>query len=205
MSSLPPISNEPSLNLWRYADAQGRPRGPVSFDELKRLAAAGVVKPGTLVKTEGLNTWQPFSSAACLPDSAVSPEPPLPPACDQQRSSITFSSALAKEETEGRGVKAIELGCLSTVGLSGSFVAGFLVSLTGIGAIVGIPVMLLSVILAFIAPIMGWNLAPRHWLSGSCPYCEYPELKVRDNVPGVNCPACNKRIVIREKQFKKVG
>ena len=50
-------SDEKPGDSWYYADAQGKPCGPVSYDELKHLVASGTVKSGTLVMKKGGTVW----------------------------------------------------------------------------------------------------------------------------------------------------
>lgn len=47
---------------WHY-EQNGQPTGPVSEDELRRLAAAGAVTPATRVWAEGMGDWQAASAA----------------------------------------------------------------------------------------------------------------------------------------------
>lgn len=58
---------------WYYAEA-GQQKGPVNETELQALAAAGTVKPDTLVWHEGLAGWQPYAQAA-----GGAPVPPVFP------------------------------------------------------------------------------------------------------------------------------
>lgn len=59
---------------WHYA-VGGQQKGPVSEDELKKLAASGVIKPDTLVWKDGWPEWRSYASAsgadASDPDTAV--------------------------------------------------------------------------------------------------------------------------------------
>jgi len=75
MSTFPPIPSEPSPNRWYYADDQGESRGPILFEELKRLAAAGGVTPETLVTKEGETVWRKF--AEVFPELFSSPSLPM--------------------------------------------------------------------------------------------------------------------------------
>lgn len=47
---------------WHY-EQNGQPAGPVSEDELRRLASSGVVTASTRVWAEGMGDWQAASSA----------------------------------------------------------------------------------------------------------------------------------------------
>lgn len=59
--------------LWYYADG-GAQKGPVNQDDLKKLVEAGTVRPDTLVWSEGMADWKPYSEAF------APPAPPAPPA-----------------------------------------------------------------------------------------------------------------------------
>lgn len=75
MSSNAPIAEASS---WFYADASNQPIGPLSFDELQRLAAVGTIRPETLVIENGANEWRSFGSVCPMQP------PPIP---TRQRSS----------------------------------------------------------------------------------------------------------------------
>jgi hypothetical protein len=225
MSTFPSSPKEPSPNRWYYANAQGKPFGPVSFDTLKSLAVAGTIKQGTLVTPEAKTLWKPFSEVvpepfSSSPSSAANRISEAGGTELRQSAEISerydhhvkrrgvvelASSVSATQNTDSRAANALNFGCLLSTGASMPFFIGLLLSLTGIGAILGIPLMLVSVAMFFGAPILGYCVKPPTWLSGSCPYCTYPEVKASHNEPGVNCPACKKRIIIRENRFLKTN
>ena len=73
---------------WFYAQA-GQQQGPVSFEELQRLAASGGVGRDDLVWSEGMSNWQPAHTVANLLPAAPSPAPtptpvPTPAAAPMQ-------------------------------------------------------------------------------------------------------------------------
>lgn len=75
---------------------------------------------------------------------------------------------------------------------------GLLISLTGIGAIIGIPLALAGLLMPFIAPVMG--LAQ---VSGRCPHCT--KHLVASSIKGaVTCKYCKKRVVIDKGKFVRV-
>lgn len=47
--------------VWYYADGE-TPQGPVTEEEIRRLAAEGAIRPDTLVWHEGLSEWKPGSA-----------------------------------------------------------------------------------------------------------------------------------------------
>ena len=64
---------------WFYG-RDGARQGPVSEDELRRLAGAGELRAHDLVWRDGMANWQPAAEVPGLfPDGASVP-PPLPPA-----------------------------------------------------------------------------------------------------------------------------
>jgi len=65
-------SPEKTGTRWFYTDAQNQAIGPVSFDDLNKMATAGIVMPETLVIPEGGTEWQPYRTMA------VPPRPPVP-------------------------------------------------------------------------------------------------------------------------------
>jgi DNA-directed RNA polymerase subunit RPC12/RpoP len=77
-------------------------------------------------------------------------------------------------------------------------VAGGLLCLTGIGAIIGIPMILGGLLAPFLGPVLRLT-----HIKGKCPYCE-TNVTAQSTALGVTCPACNKRIVIRQKRFYRI-
>src|SRR5262245_16691575 len=66
-------------SLWYYV-RDGAQTGPVSFDELKVVAASGQIAAGDLVWQEGTPDWVPARSVAGLfPGPSPPPQPPQPP------------------------------------------------------------------------------------------------------------------------------
>lgn len=85
---------------------------------------------------------------------------------------------------------AVAGGCLIIVGL--------LLTLTGIGALIGIPLILIGLVMPFFGGVLGLSA-----IKGSCPYCGHT-IHTESKKPGLNCPACNQRIVIKDKKFYRV-
>jgi WD40 repeat protein len=85
-----PQKPESAVENWHYSIG-GNQNGPVSFEELKRLAAADQLGPSDLVWREGDNDWQPAGSVTDLlsagtPQSQDRPQPPPVPSQTQKQS-----------------------------------------------------------------------------------------------------------------------
>jgi DNA-directed RNA polymerase subunit RPC12/RpoP len=103
------------------------------------------------------------------------------------------------QPTESDKAVGVAAGAVMGMGCSAMFfVCGLLLSLTGIGAIIGVPMMLGALVLPFLMPALG--LAA---IKSPCPYCR-TTVRARSTDPGVTCPGCKKRVVIRDKQFIRV-
>jgi DNA-directed RNA polymerase subunit RPC12/RpoP len=93
--------------------------------------------------------------------------------------------------------KEIQTGCLfGSFGAGVIFIIGMLLTATGIGAIIGIPLMIVGIIFPFV------NIG-NSTLIGSCPYCGN-EIIALKNEPGVTCKACKQRIIVRDGIFYKL-
>ena len=102
------------------------------------------------------------------------------------------------ETTSAKG-EGVATGCAAGAMTSGCLiVAGGLLCLTGIGAIIGIPMILAGLLAPFLGPVIGLTN-----IRGKCPYCEI-SVKALSRDVGVTCPACKKRIVIRQRRFYKI-
>jgi hypothetical protein len=77
------------------------------------------------------------------------------------------------------------------------FTVGGCLTMTGIGAIVGIPVILAGLFLLFVKPF----IPSLRLKKGLCPYCRHG-ISI-DGAAGT-CRTCKKRIVVRGKQFTRV-
>jgi hypothetical protein len=89
------------------------------------------------------------------------------------------------------------LGCSVFLGI-----IGLALCFTGIGALIGIPMILA----AFGTPIMGFFQGMKA-IEGPCPYCEKPIFcsSVHQRKGGITCPACKNRVVIRGKTLVKLS
>ncbi|MBD3348841.1 MAG: hypothetical protein GF400_06555 [Candidatus Eisenbacteria bacterium] len=78
-------------------------------------------------------------------------------------------------------------------------VMGLLLTFTGIGAIIGIPLIVAGIIVPLVAPFLGLSS-----IRGPCPYCG-SRVRASRGSPGAVCPACGRRIVIRDGRYYRVG
>ena len=61
-SDLPPIPvDTPPIVMYHYLDAERKPQGPASVEQLRALLAAGTISPTTLVASTGAKEWCPAS------------------------------------------------------------------------------------------------------------------------------------------------
>jgi len=67
-----------SGSIWYFALDDERV-GPRTLEEMRELAAAGVIGPATLVWTQGMAEWTTASAFPILTQPAAEPEPPVEP------------------------------------------------------------------------------------------------------------------------------
>jgi DNA-directed RNA polymerase subunit RPC12/RpoP len=83
------------------------------------------------------------------------------------------------------------------------FIGGLIISLTlgegtSIGLIFGIPMLIAGLVLPL---IMMRDVLTHNVVSGLCPYCSVP-IKTSDATIRLNCPACNRKILVREGKLE---
>jgi len=96
---------------------------------------------------------------------------------------------------KGEGVVAEYLGLAIGVIFFG---VGGILCLSGIGAIIGIPLIVVGILFPFLAPVLGLTI-----IKGQCPYCG-SDVLISSTQPEVTCLACKKLIVIRNEEFLRV-
>jgi DNA-directed RNA polymerase subunit M/transcription elongation factor TFIIS len=74
------------------------------------------------------------------------------------------------------------------------FALGIFLSMTGIGSLIGMPLVIVSFFIPFVLAFITLS-----FISGPCPYCGHKVL-AQTKKTGVNCSACKKRIVIGRKE-----
>src|SRR5690606_4418305 len=95
-------------------------------------------------------------------------------------------------ETKNAGGRGKPVGGLTGAAIGFILIAiGIMVSLTGVGLVIGIPLSLAGV---------AYPLIARSLIRGQCPYCGR-NVSALNTKPGINCPGCGKYIVIRDKKY----
>jgi len=83
------------------------------------------------------------------------------------------------------------------------FIAGLVISLTlsdgtSLGLIFGIPLLLAGLVLPL---VMMRDVLKHNVITGECPYCS-AAIKTSDATIRLNCPACNRRILVRDETLE---
>jgi hypothetical protein len=78
-------------------------------------------------------------------------------------------------------------------------IVGTMLCLTGLGAILGIPMILAAVLAPLLGPMVGLGA-----LKGKCPWCAIAVSSVA-NKNDFNCHGCGQRISIRHREFVKAS
>jgi DNA-directed RNA polymerase subunit RPC12/RpoP len=79
-------------------------------------------------------------------------------------------------------------------------IVGTLLCLTGLGAILGIPMILAAVLSPLLGPMIGIGT-----LKGKCPWCGTAVNSVEGATKDFACLACSQRIAIRHREFVKAA
>jgi Zinc-ribbon containing domain len=105
---------------------------------------------------------------------------------------------MSKEtNTKSAKFEGASYGCLAGSAMYGCLAfIGIILTLTGIGAIIGIPLIIIGILMFFIGPLLGLGT-----LKGECPWCGN---LVTVMGKGQDCPICKKRIVVKDKKFIKI-
>lgn len=105
----------------------------------------------------------------------------------------------AETETKSAKAEGAATGCLASWGPAGClFLIGVLLCLTGVGAFVGVPLIIVALLLPFLGTLMGLGA-----VKGECPWCGMPVVGA-SAAKGIDCPACKKRIVIKDRKFIRI-
>jgi len=77
-------------------------------------------------------------------------------------------------------------------------IVGTLLCLTGLGAILGIPLIIGAIFAPLLGPMIGLGA-----MKGKCPWCAAPVSSVKSE-QSFDCHSCNKRIAVRNWKFIRV-
>lgn len=99
-------------------------------------------------------------------------------------------------------------GCLVATGMAYWMIAiGIILCFTGIGALIGVPLIIAGILM----PIFGWGMgkemASCKMIAKDCPYCGRPKVVAQQgdiSNGGITCPACQHRIIIRDGEFGRL-
>jgi uncharacterized protein (AIM24 family) len=98
------------MKTWFYADSENQTHS-ISEEQLQSLIAAGVVKPATLLWTQGQAGWLPASQL--LPDlfqsAATPPPPPLPASAAGRPPSLPMRAHDVDYEIHGNEMQIVEI------------------------------------------------------------------------------------------------
>lgn len=89
------------------------------------------------------------------------------------------------------------LGATIAVGLM-LIVIGILLSITVIGAVIGVPLIVIGLLQIVLSPLAGALIAFKR-----CPYCNHRVLLLIGQ-KGVKCGTCKKRLIVRDKRLEVV-
>ncbi len=97
--------------------------------------------------------------------------------------------------------KGHKVGCSSSViGPAGILIfIGILLSATGIGMLIGIPLIIAGLIVPFF-----YSVAALAGRKGNCPYCDF-EVESPIAQDAMNCPVCKNRIIIKNNKFIRLS
>lgn len=107
------------------------------------------------------------------------------------------SGSSAQEQAPAKGAfTGLLFGMLAVPLL---FIVGTMLCLTGLGAFLGVPMILAGILAPLIGPLLGVGV-----LRGNCPWCN-ARIGAVAGITGFYCHMCSKRIAIEGRKFVKVG
>jgi DNA-directed RNA polymerase subunit RPC12/RpoP len=78
-------------------------------------------------------------------------------------------------------------------------IVGTLLCLTGLGAFLGVPLIVGAVVAPLAGPMIGFGA-----LKGKCPWCGTTVSSIL-NARGFDCKACNQHVAVQNRKFVKPG
>jgi DNA-directed RNA polymerase subunit RPC12/RpoP len=105
---------------------------------------------------------------------------------------------MAETEARPAAAEGSAAGCASGFLMAGCILPGALLCFTGVGAIIGVPMIILGLMGPIMGPLMGTGAK-----AGPCPWCGTRAMTPLSAFPkpGFDCPACKKRIIVRGNKF----
>ena len=74
-------------------------------------------------------------------------------------------------------------------------IVGIMLSLTGLGLFVGVPLIILGILAPLIGPLIGFRS-----MRGNCPWCGAPVSSL-ESTQSFDCDTCHRPIVIRDHKY----
>jgi predicted RNA-binding Zn-ribbon protein involved in translation (DUF1610 family) len=79
-------------------------------------------------------------------------------------------------------------------------IVGGMLCLTGLGAFLGIPLIIAGILAPLLGPILGFNE-----IKGNCPWCGTKIASIINHSQDFPCPNCGKEIAIHNKELEKAA
>lgn len=99
---------------WYFVE-NGQQKGPVTQDQLDELSRQGAIKADTLVWTDGMANWLPYSQAR--PGTGAAPMPPSGGTAYAASVPVMGDEAAAKQKVSGPAIGLIVCGALGILGV----------------------------------------------------------------------------------------
>jgi predicted amidophosphoribosyltransferase len=120
------------------------------------------------------------------------------PLCGTAKTQEALTPAVpgAAEKAPVRGAfSGLALGMIAAPIL---IIVGTMLCLTGLGAFLGIPMIIAAIFAPVLGPAIGFGA-----LKGKCPWCNAPVSSIR-SMQSFDCDTCKQRIVVRLGRFVRV-
>ncbi len=79
-------------------------------------------------------------------------------------------------------------------------IVGTMLTITGIGIFVGIPLIILGIFAPLLGSVLGLNE-----LNGKCPWCGTRIASIVNHTQDFACPACSRMIAVRDHELQKTA
>lgn len=134
-------------------------------------------------------------------EAQLSPPWKFCPQCGTPIAPVTHQHASPQpHETEKAPVQNVFAGLyFGVIAAPIMIIVGTMLCLTGLGAILGIPMIIGGALAPLAGPMLGFGA-----LKGKCPWCGNPVSSL-PSAQSFDCDACKQRIAIRNHGFAKVA